>query len=768
MSQFFQPQPTLSLPRPMFEVPMPGIGQVPVETPGMPGAVVVQDSSAAQLNGAISQFANATTDLVATRLARDERAALKAERAADKAERDAAKADDIQRTGIMRGIATDVRVSLPGDEAAIKRGSLRPGDADQNDPEIWLDNLVSARLADVPEKFRDEAIDYYKRLWAPRGLGALQAKAESDRKRGEQITLDGFADEVVMLGVNNDMEGLYGALTRGLETPGVDPEKVRDRAATAMLTLARDGHRDAVASIKSWLGDNTYQKESLTADDLIDRFDDRVAREQGRLFANDAADIRKRVSDGKLTLELGVREIERAAKDRNIESRFIENETQGLEAAIRKRDADEVKREREEAVGQMKRAVSIELADQAINGFRPTFTDRVVGIDEDGKPIVYSGEAQQKDAFNTLRIAFNWPTQADGSPDPLGWQKLDAREKEGYLGGLERMPDLDPFILDSVRGMNLRTDEQATATAMDVRAVDTLRQIRAVSPVYAQRLVAAGGIEAKYAHLASIFLDTNPDTQAAITRAKQLYKQHGDRIERMEPSQAADILAVEPQLQGNLQLLQAAATEAGIRILGKTGDTAKMRSAAAKEAVEYLRPFTLEVNGRLVNAGPLASNKEADREVTSAVMTELMTGKVNEYHKADARRSKDPDDYTLEMVNAELYRLVNANDPTEQAPRNVDPMIRVSDIESLVTARMAAQLKRPVRQVAELERLIADAKTRNAKVKSDMQARAELVNADVRFQSGVGRMLPVQSFIDIAALEQELNVARVLERQKKK
>ena len=149
------------------------------------------------------------------------------------------------------------------------------------------------------------------------------------------------------------------------------------------------------------------------------------------------------------------------------------------------------------------------------------------------------------------------------------------------------------------------------------------------------------GVSTYYAHLASILLDANPDTQAAITRTKQIYKQVGDRIERLEPSQASDILAVDPSLAGNIPLLQAVASEAGIRILGKTGDSAKMRSDAAKEAVAALKPFMLEVNGRSVAAGALASNRDADREVAGEVMSELMTSKVNEINKADARQSRD-------------------------------------------------------------------------------------------------------------------------------
>lgn len=767
MSQFYQPQPIANLPRPSFDIAMPGIGQIPVEAPSMPGAVVSTNTSVGQLNGALSQFIGATVDLSNARAARSERAAYAAERAQMQAEKDAEKADALQRTGIFRGLATSARESLPGDRAAIASGNFRPTEADQNDPEIWADRIARERLADVPEKFRDDAIDYYKRVWEPGVLNAYYAKAEADRKRNEQISLDGFADEVALAGANGDLEGLHGALTRGMEMPGADPEKVKDRAATTMITLARNGNKDAVESIKTWLGDS-YQKEQITSDSLLEQYDDKAAREQVRQFANDAADVRNRVRAGTLTLEQGVREINAAGKARGVGSNYTENETRELNGEIDKMHAEQVKAYRAEIIGQMKSTTSIGMTNQAIRGERITFADRTIGVDENGKEIVYSEAEQKKDTLDNLRFAFQWPASKDGSPDPYGWAKMGADQKSGYLRGLEKTDILDPYLASSVSGMDLRNEQQGAASRNDVLSVDTLRQIRAVSPVYADRLVAAGGVEAKYAHLASILLDANPDTQAAITRTKQIYKQVGDRIERMEPSQAADILAADPSLSGNIPLVQAAATEAGIRILGKTGDSAKMRSAAAKEAVAALSPFTLKVNGRTVAAGALASNRDADREVAGQVMSELMTGKINEAYKADARISNDVDDYTLEMVNSELYRLVNANDPTQQLPRGIDPLIRASDIEDLMTARMAEKFRSPIRPVAELEKLIANAEAANAKIRADNQAKADLVNTEVRFQSGAGRMLRMQTYVDVDALNRELNVARLKERKTKK
>lgn len=766
MSQFYQPQPLNSLPRPMFELPAPGVQQMQIETPAMPGAVVAQDQSVAQLNGALSHFIGAGADLVNDRIVQRERATDRAERDAYRAEVAKQKADDAQWAGIKRGLATAVRTSLPGDEAAIKAGTLAPGESDQNDPEVWLDNLATRRLADVPEQFRDQAIDYYKSLWAPRGLHALYAKADADKKRADKITLDGFADEIIMHGVNGDTEAMDETLRR--EMPGIDPERVGDRVATTMVKLARDGHRDAVAGLKTWLGES-YQNEQITAENMLEQFDLRVAREQVSVFKDEAAEVRKRVSDHDLTLEQGVREIEAAAKARKIGRDAIEGETRGLEAAILKRDAEANQRNFAEEVGRMKRENIGGIIDQAVTlNQRVTFANRVIGIDADGNEIVHTEAEQKKETIDALRYVSHWPVLDNGSPDPLGWFKMDAEDKDLYLAGLEKTGLTDPFTLSIARGMDLRSEDQASATKNDIAAVDFMRQVFAVSPVYGKQLVDAGGIEAKYAYMASLMLNGNPDTQAAIVRTKQLYKEVGDRIDRAVPSQFKDILDVEPSLSGNIPLLMAVANESNIRIVGMKGDADQAKRAAITEAIAAVRPFTLDVNGHTVHAGVFASHREYDREAASSAMNEMLRKKVGEISKADANQSSKLADYTLEMVNAELYRVVNVNSPTDALPRGVDAMIRTSDIEALVAQRMAEGFGRETRSVAELEKMIASAQARNDKSKADMKARAELVNADVRFQSGVGRMLPVQSFIDIAALEQELNVARVLERQKKK
>ena len=218
-----------------------------------------------------------------------------------------------------------------------------------------------------------------------------------------------------------------------------------------MLTLAKDGQTNAVAAIKSWLGDG-FQKEQITADDLLERFADRAAREQGRLFANDAADIRSRVTATTLTLEGGIREIKQAAKDRGIESRFVENEVQGLEAAIRKRDADQASRDRAAAISQIKATVATSLATQAVGGFRPTFEDRVVGIDENGKPITYSESDLRRDTLAGIRGLSGWPAMQDGTPDPLGWSKMNGEQKSKHLKGLEKTPIIDPYLLSAAQG----------------------------------------------------------------------------------------------------------------------------------------------------------------------------------------------------------------------------------------------------------------------------------------------------------------------------
>ncbi len=345
MTQF---NPTNRMPRPRFTTTLPSGPSVGLQAAGIEDPVVGRDPAAEQLQGAISEFTrtvNIAGNIASRNAETEERAAARAERDAEKAAREAEHVKQIQRGAILRGIATDVRESLPGDIDAISKGDPRmlPTKEDQGDPELFLERLATERTASVPEEFQEQAKDHFKALWATRGLGALYNKRDTDQANALRVSMGGVTDELLLL---DDPTKIADTLNRAYATiPGIKQEQLDKVAADAMFSYAKQGTPEArkmLEGFKTMLGNREVDQQER-ADRMLAEAEARVQVENNRNFADESATLRMQALDPERpaspeSVKIG---IEAAAKKYGIAPRVVEEQLSGVNAAIRrKQEAD--------------------------------------------------------------------------------------------------------------------------------------------------------------------------------------------------------------------------------------------------------------------------------------------------------------------------------------------------------------------------------------------------------------------------------------------
>lgn len=675
MTQF---NPTNRMPRPRFTTTLPSGPSVGLQAAGIEDPVVGRDPAAEQLQGAISEFTrtvNIAGNIASRNAETEERAAARAERDQYKSEKEAARIYEIQRGGIMRGIASTAREDMPRDIEAIKKGTLAPSADDQNDPELFLERLATERTIDVPEEFREEAKNHYRSLIANRTLNALYAKQDSDRANAQRVAFGGVTDELLIL---DDPAKITGTLNRSFATiPGATLEDMDSIAADAMIYWAKQGTPEAAAMVEGFK--STLGKRKKDRQEDADRI---LATAQGRLETQNAAAFSEFSAATRLKDRLEQRSLaETATKIINFgrmngaSEKDIERETKELLNDIEKADKEAKKQQFAAAIDNSKKAISLGLAKQAMSGNVVVFESATVGEDENGKPVEYATEPMKQDTADAIRTLHGW--NGETGPTVGGWYGLSPVAKTSYVKSIGVIKHTDPVHDAVVGSMRLDTENIAVVTDTDKAALQMVQDLKNVDPTYAMN-VADKSDEGYVAELASVLLQSRPeDVNGAILQAKSLFASIGkSNIRNVGVQEAQAISDIDKQIESSPTLLRAASVRARMYVYGKMDP----KDAYAK-AIADVRKSTMEVNGKLVPMGTIYTIDDGMKSATEQAAEKILEGRVKKMITADERIRSDEDNFTIERLNDGAYTIRHKQNLAFPMPRGFDPVIRVSEIE---------------------------------------------------------------------------------------
>ncbi len=499
MTQF---NPTNRMPRPRFTTTLPSGPSVGLQAAGIEDPVVGRDPAGEQLQGALNEFTQ-TVGIAASIATRNEndrdRAEARAERDAYRAQQRQINADNLQWGAISRTISTDVRERLPGDIDAIGKGTFGWIPADEGDPEKRMHRLAEEATIDVPEAFRDRAIDQFKAQWATRGLNAMYAKSKADQKQAKDTAIEGTTNTVMLLA---DPAKIGETMAEAKRTiPGFTDDDADEVVVSAMLNTAKLGTPESAAMVEGFKG--YLGKREVAARDQADRIVEagkqKAESERNKQFANEAAIIRDRAFDRQTPPEKVKAEIKASAKALGIEERFVEDQIATVNTAIRHRQDEEIKRQ------------------------------------------VYESVANEVAARNFVSVNATLSSVGDATTPPTGLvQKID----------FQPIPGL-PEELGGVKVQRARfIEETRRQTGVELENLDTTDGVNVTRWTRYVRAMAGSGIEDEQQRNALLSLDFNTTDKGAAQTASPQNARAAQRyllIKSINSNYAASLVASDPR-----------------------------------------------------------------------------------------------------------------------------------------------------------------------------------------------------------------------------
>lgn len=669
MSQF---NPTSRMPRPRFSTSLPSGPSVGLQAAGIEDPIVGRDPAGEQLQGALNEFTQ-TVGIAASIATRNEndrdRAEARAERDAYRAQQRQINADNLQWGAISRTISTDVRERLPGDIDAIGKGTFGWIPADEGDPEKRMHRLAEEATIDVPEAFRDRAIDQFKAQWATRGLNAMYAKSKADQKQAKDTAIEGTTNTVMLLA---DPAKIGETMAEAKRTiPGFTDDDADEVVVSAMLNTAKLGTPESAAMVEGFKG--YLGKREVAARDQADRMVEtgrqKAESERNKQFANEAAAIRDRAFDKRTPPEKVKAEIKASAKALGIEERFVEDQIATVNTAIRQRQNEEIKQ-------QVYENVANEVAARNFVAVNATLSS--------------VGDASTPPTGLVQKIDFQ---PIPGLPEELGGVKV---QRARFIEEMRRQTGVELENLDRTDGVNVTrwtryvramagsgiedeqqrnallsldfntTDKGAaqTASPQNARAAQRYLLIKSINSNYAASLVASDPRAKKFYDSVAIQMDTPGavpnDNLIRIATAKGSAAPEDANL----PSTAEYKAIIEKSPSLTPSLMQYA-----VRTYNDQKGQAGALEYAIKEAqgrgvqlwqswagwANPLIPFTYQNDSPtrpMVDLGTLTNEDPSVRPAIGKAMESLLEERAKEINKADTTLKIDPTELRLNYVGS--------------------------------------------------------------------------------------------------------------------
>jgi len=665
MSQF---SPGSSFPRPRFNLGMPTGPTVGLQAAGIEDPVVGHDPAGQQLQGALNEFVQ-TVGIAASI---SDRRANEAARAAYRAEMDAKKAEELQWGAVSRAISTTVRERLPGDIDAIGKGTFGWIPSDQSDPEIRMQRLAEEATVDVPEQFRERAVEQFKAQWATRGLNAMYAKSAADQKQAKKTAKDGATDEVMLLTDPSKIATTIDTAKRTI--PGFTDDDADEIVVSAMLNTARLGTPDSIKMVegfKSYLGKREVAARDQ-ADRLVESGKQKDEIERNKQFANEAASIRDRAFNLQTTPEKVKAEIQDAAKRLGIEPRIVEDQIAGTNTAIARQRNEQAKQMEYERVANEITASNFVAVNQVLSSVGDATTPPTGAIAKidfqpiPGLPPELGGvKAQQEQFISQARFQTGVDlTNLDGRDgvNMNRWTK--------YVRALAGSGVSDEQIKNTLLSLDFGTTDKNVAVPMNPQNAQAARMaqiIRTVNPNYFNSMV-AGDPNAKRFY-DSIGVDML--TPGAVLSDQIIRKaEAAGRIKQQDIAQPGDkvyteVLKAAPNLSPSM--VQYAARTYNEQ-KGKAGAMEYAIGEAQGRGVQLWQSWWLNranpfADGRnaatrpLVDLGTLADQDPSVRPAIGTAMESLLATRASEINKLDPTLKIKPDDLGLDYVGNGVWEV---------------------------------------------------------------------------------------------------------------